>query len=113
MSKMLEYKGYHATVSFDAEDELFIGEVFGLNDTLAFHGRSVDELVASFHSCIENYVQMCAEMGVEPEKEYKGSFNVRIQPELHRRAALAATSMGMTLNQYVTQAIEQYTPKYA
>ena len=27
MSSMLEYKGYHASVEYDAEDNIFVGEV--------------------------------------------------------------------------------------
>ena len=49
---MLEYKGYHAKVSFDEEDGLFVGEVFGINDSLNFHGRSVDALIASFTTAL-------------------------------------------------------------
>ena len=56
---MLEYKGYHATVSFDEEDGLFVGEVFGINDSLNFHGRSINELNVSFHDCIDNYLDIC------------------------------------------------------
>ena len=48
MNSMLEYKGYHASVEFDAEDNLFIGEVFGINDSLNFHGTSVTELKEMF-----------------------------------------------------------------
>ena len=47
---MLEYKGYHATIEFDAEDNIFVGKVFGITDSLNFHGTSVDELETSFHN---------------------------------------------------------------
>ena len=44
MNSMLEYNGYHATVTYDADDNLFVGEVFGISDSLNFHGSSIDEL---------------------------------------------------------------------
>lgn len=103
----MEYKGYHANVEFDTEDMLFIGEVFGINDSLNFHGSTVAELESMFHQSIENYLSMCKEFGKEPDKEFKGSFNVRVSPEIHRRAALEATRQNITLNQYVASAIEQ------
>ena len=53
---MLTYKGYHAKISYDEEDELFVGDVFGINDSLNFHGRSVDELTEAFHNSIDNYL---------------------------------------------------------
>ncbi|WP_310602598.1 type II toxin-antitoxin system HicB family antitoxin [Anaerosporobacter sp.] len=107
MSSMMEYKGYHATVGYDADDKIFIGEVFGIVDSLNFHGSSVDELEEMFHQSIDNYLHLCKECGQEPDKEFKGSFNVRIPSDLHRRIALEATKQSMTLNQYVTKALER------
>ena len=107
MNSMLEYKGYHATIEYDAEDEIFVGEVFGIADILCFHGTSIDELKRMFQQSIENYLVLCQKVGKEPEKEFKGTFNVRITPELHKKAALAAASEKITLNQYVMKAIEK------
>lgn len=107
MASMLEYKGYHATVDFDAEDNLFVGEVFGVSDSLNFHGASVEELQAMFHQSIDNYLSLCQKIGKNPDKEFKGSFNVRIPIELHRQAALAAKRRHLSLNQYVVQAIQK------
>ena len=105
MKNMLEYKGYHAKIEFDKEDMLMVGSVFGIQDVLAFHGTNIQEIVDNFHQSIDNYLEMCAEFGRNPDKEFKGSFNVRIDPELHRQAALEADRSGMTLNQYVEKAI--------
>ena len=99
MKNMLEYKNYHAKIEFDEEDMLFVGEVFGIQDSLNFHGTTIEELVENFHQSIDNYLEMCRELGRKPDKEFKGSFNVRIDQELHRKAAFAADRNGMTLNQ--------------
>ena len=56
MNSMMEYKGYHATVAYDADDGIFIGEVFGITDSLNFHGESVAELETMFHQSIDNYL---------------------------------------------------------
>lgn len=106
MDKMMEYKGYHATVDFDAVEEVFIGEVFGINDTLIFHGKSVNELKKMFIQCIDDYLELCKKSGKEPEREFKGSFNVRVSPELHRNLALNAANEKKTLNQYVAESLE-------
>ena len=106
MAQMMEYKGYHATAEFSVEDKLFVGKVFGTRDSLNFHGTTVDELEQSFHDCIEDYLAMCEFLGCEPDKEYKGAFNVRVTPELHRESALAAESQGISLNQFVSNALE-------
>lgn len=107
MSKMMEYKGYHAQIEYDNEDEIFVGKVFGITDSLNFHGTSVSELEEMFHQSIDNYLEMCAAAGKTPDKEFKGSFNVRISPELHRGIALRAAEEGITLNQFVLNALLQ------
>ena len=107
MSSVMEYNGYHAKVEFDNQDKIFVGTVMGLNDTLAFHGKSVNELEVSFRNCIEDYLDLCREIGKQPEKEFKGAFNIRISPDSYREAAMDAAIDGITLNQFVAEAIDE------
>ena len=106
MSELLQYKGYHGTVTLDAEDGILFGSVIGVQDSLNYHGTSVAEITQSFHDCIDGYLEMCQAIGREPDKEYKGSFNVRISPELHRSIDIAAKKQGISLNQNVQQSLE-------
>lgn len=107
MNSMLEYKGYHATVSYDADDELFVGEVFGVADSLSFHGSSIEQLKQMFANCIDNYLDVCNQVGKEPEKEFKGSFNVIMPSDLHKQIALLAAREKTTLNQYIVNALSK------
>lgn len=107
MNDILEYKGYYGNVQFSAEDETFIGEVIGINDTVIFEGSSVEDLKTSFHSAVEDYLDACQEVGKEPDKTYKGSFNVRISNELHRDAALIAAIKKVSLNELVGYALSE------
>ncbi len=108
MSGMMEYKGYHAKVEYSPEDNAFIGKVFGIADTLVFDGQSIEELQAMFHTSIDDYLELCREIGKGPNREYRGTFNVRIPVELHREAAMEAEAKGISLNQFVTEALRQY-----
>ena len=74
-------------------------------DALNFRGSSVQELTDSFHQSIDNYLAVCAKIGKEPDKEFKGSFNVRLPAEMHRQAALAAAREHISLNQFVQKAL--------
>ena len=105
---MMRYKDYRAVIAYDEEDGIFVGEVFGISDSLNFHGTSVEELQKSFHDCIENYIEECRKLGKKPEKEYTGSFNVRTTPALHEKASLYAAMNGCSLNQVVSLAIEAF-----
>lgn len=57
---------------------------------------------------MDDYLDFCREVGKKPEKEYKGTFNVRINPELHKKLTIAAMINGDTLNTSVEKAIRQY-----
>src|SRR5258706_6757720 len=96
---MLEYNGYFGTVDFSAADRVFYGKVFGINDVVTFEGTTVEELESSFRSQVDDYLQTCKEIGKEPEKMFKGVFNVRIKPELHKKAVFEAGVLGQTLNE--------------
>ncbi len=106
ISSLMECKGYHAKIEFDQEDEIFVGHVLGINDSINFHGKSVRELTKEFDNAISNYLDYCKKAGKEPEKEFKGSFNIRIKPEQHKKIALHAADEGITINQFVSRAID-------
>lgn len=84
----MEYKGYVGSVEFSQEDELFFGKVQGLRTLISYEGSNATELVNDFHDAVDDYLKLCEDEGKEPEKAYKGSFNVRISPELHKRIAI-------------------------
>lgn len=69
----MEYKGYYAKIEYDEDDNLFVGQVLGINDSLNFHGTSVSELQESFHNSIDNYLSLCKQIRKKPEKEFRYS----------------------------------------
>ena len=107
MSNYLQYKGYTGSVEFSEEDAVFHGKVTGIKSLISFEGDSVSSITDDFHSAIDEYLEFCAQNGKQPEKPFKGSFNVRIESDLHRRAAIAASTRGISLNAFVEDAIRQ------
>jgi predicted HicB family RNase H-like nuclease len=57
---------------------------------------------------VEDYLVPCSQQNKNPHKSYKGSFNVRIKPKTHQKAARTATQMGYSLNQLVEKVLDQY-----
>ena len=108
MSNLLEYKGYYGTVEYSAVDKVLFGKLIGINSLVSYEGISVNNLKKDFENAVDDYLEMCSEAGIEPEKAYKGSFNVRISPELHKKLALYSALHGQTLNSTVEEAIVQY-----
>ena len=101
----MEYKSYYAKIEYCAEDEVFFGLIEGINDVISFEGTGIEDLKTAFHEAVEDYLDTCQRYGKKPQKAYKGSFNVRINPELHKKAAMLAVSKGTSLNQFVESAI--------
>jgi len=108
LTNVLEYKGYHARIGMDLKDGILVGSVFGINDSLNFHGETVTETVEMFHQSIDNYLAFCEEVGKEPEKEFSGTFNVRIGSELHRKLAGKAYELDRSLNSLIEEAVAEY-----
>lgn len=102
---VLKYKNFYGSVEYSAADECFYGKIIGTADLVTFEGESVDNLKKAFAEAVEDYIALCKEAGKEPQKSYKGSFNIRISPELHREAAALANKEGISLNALVEKAI--------
>ena len=104
---ILEYKGYRGKVEYDAENFMLHGKVVGIDDLITFEGNS-EHIEDEFHSAVDDYLEFCEEVGKSPEKEYCGSFNIRIKPELHKKLALKARTTNESLNSLVEKAIVVY-----
>ncbi len=107
MKSALEYKGYKAAISFDAEDEIFSGRLAGINDIIGFHAETVQGLKSAFHEAVDGYVAACRQAGKPAEKPYSGKVMFRIAPPVHARAALAAELEGKSLNQWAEEALAE------
>ncbi len=105
MSDLLSYKNYNGTVEYCKEDRCLFGKVIGIKSLLSYEGNSVQELEQDFKNVIDEYLGDCKERDVEPEQPYKGTFNIRISPELHRTIAMYAMEHGKSLNAAVEEAI--------
>ena len=108
MNSTLEYKGYCTRIEFDADAMLLHGKIEGINDLVTFESKESSRIEAEFHAAVDDYLDFCKEVGKEPEKEYRGLFNVRIQPGLHRRLATEAVRKNISMNALVEQAISSY-----
>lgn len=107
MKNLIEYKGYIGSIEFSQEDELFYGKVQGIRALISYEGTNAQELIEDFHEAVDSYLESCQENGKAPEKAYKGSFNIRVSPELHKKIAIYAMEHDITLNNFVEQSIEK------
>ncbi|MEQ1761334.1 MAG: type II toxin-antitoxin system HicB family antitoxin [Vicinamibacterales bacterium] len=105
MINLMSYKGYTASMIFDAEDKIIVGRVQDVDDIISFHGESVSEFESNFHAAIEDYLAASEELGSAPEKPASGKVMLRIAPEVHAAALKAAARSGTSLNKWAESAL--------
>ena len=105
--KNLEYKGYTGSIEYSKEDGQLYGKVLGIKGLISYEGATGQKLEADFIDAIDTYLSDCKLDRVIPEKPFKGSFNVRISPKLHRKAALLAMEEKTSLNNFVAESIRE------
>ena len=112
MNNTLEYRGYVGSVEFSEADGVFFGKVQGIRSLISYEGETAKELVRDFHEAVDDYLALCEAEGTKPEVAYKGGFNVRFSPELHRDAAIYAMTHNQSLNSFVEAAVREKLAEY-
>ncbi|HLC14598.1 MAG TPA: type II toxin-antitoxin system HicB family antitoxin [Thermodesulfovibrionia bacterium] len=104
---MIEYKGYIGVVEFDPEIDEFHGTVINTNDVITFYGSSVAELRIQMQKSVDTYIEFCLQQGKEPENTFSGKLMIQTNPELHRRVALEAARLHVTMDTYIQEILEK------
>lgn len=103
---MLKYKGYEGSVNIDQTNNILYGKIEFINALVNFEADNVEALKTAFHEAVDDYLEFCEEKGIQPEKPFKGSFNIRIGEERHRKTWVAARAQNISLNEYICQALD-------
>jgi predicted HicB family RNase H-like nuclease len=109
MKDMMKYKEYYGSVHYSDEDRVFFGKIEFIRALVSYEGTDVESLRRAFQAAVDDYLDTCKEQGSEPEKPFKGTFNVRIGPELHQRVAVAAAQQGVSLNSFIADVLKRET----
>ena len=105
----MTHKGYTARVEYDERDDIYVGRVLGLRTIISFHGATVGQLRKEFGAAVDDYVADCKAQGVRPEKPASGKILLRLPPEVHGAALVAAQASGKSLNQWATEILQEAT----
>ncbi|MCX7093063.1 MAG: type II toxin-antitoxin system HicB family antitoxin [Methylobacter sp.] len=101
----MTYRGYKARISFDDRDNIFVGRLLGINDIIGFHADNVTDLRSAFEEAVDDYLEACEKIGKSPEKPASGKLMLRVTPEIHAAALVAAKSAGKSLNQWAAEVL--------
>lgn len=99
MTSMLEYKGHQASVEY--EDGRVVIQLRHIDGFISTAVEAASKVEQTFRELMDEYFADCTAKGRAPKKPFKGSFNVRAGPEMHRQISMAAAEDGVSLTQWV------------
>ena len=102
----MSHKGYTARVEYDERNNILVGRILGIRSIISFHAETVAELRTMFEQAVEEYLADCKKEGLQPEKPASGKLLLRVPPEVHGRALVAAQAAGKSLNQWATEVLQ-------
>lgn len=105
MTNTMSYRGYVASMTFDAEDKVIVGRVLDVEDVITFHGESVADFEANFHMVVDDYIAACESLGGVPEKPASGKLMLRVAPDVHAAALKAAARRGISLDKWAEEVL--------
>lgn len=105
MKDLMQYKSYYGSVHFDDEDLIFHGKIEFIRALVSYEATDAKGLKKAFKEAIDDYLATCHSQNIEPETSFKGSLNVRLGPELHRRIAIAAMQHHLTINKFIAETL--------
>ena len=107
MNNTIQYKGYVGSVEFSEEDGIFYGKVMGIRSLISYEGENAHDLIEDFHEAVDDYLEECKTKEKKPEVAFKGSFNIRISPELHKQIYIYAAAHQISINHYIEETLEE------
>lgn len=107
MNNVADINGEKAIITFDPDIQMLRGEFIGLNGGADFYAETVQDLIAEGRKSLAIYLDMCREKNIEPRRKFSGKFNVRLTPDDHAAAVIAAAAAGKSLNEWIVGAIRE------
>lgn len=103
----LTHKGYSAIVTFEADSDVFVGRLAGIDDIITFEADNTKALKSAFIEAVNDYLKHCKTMGKPPKKSYSGKMMLRVSPKIHAQTAEQATLAQMSINEFAEQALKE------
>jgi predicted HicB family RNase H-like nuclease len=107
-STLLFHKGYYGSIEPSLSEGVLRGRALFINQDVTYEALTVSDLQPAFEAAIVNYLKSCEADKRAPERPFRGQFNVRVAPNLHKSAALRARQEKTSLNTIVVNALQHY-----
>jgi predicted HicB family RNase H-like nuclease len=108
MKNFMHYKNYYGSVHFDEDALVFHGKIEFIRASVSYEATDAKGLKKAFRDAVDDYLELCESKKFKPEQPFKGSLNVRLGAELHRKVAIAAATLHVSINKYIADALLQF-----
>lgn len=105
MTSTFKYKGYLGSIETSTEDLCLHGKILFIEDIITYEAETLKALRAAFYEAVEDYIETCKKLNRKPQTTHKGTFNIRIGPELHKKVALHAAIEKISINEFIKEAV--------
>ena len=100
--------GYFTYKLDTADGKVWVAESLSLKGCVG-QGQTIEKAVAELEGnedkWIETAKKLDMEIPMEPTNSYSGKISLRLEPSEHRKAAVRAKIEGISLNQYLSDAV--------
>lgn len=104
----MKYKGFLGSIEFDLTASILHGKILYINDLVDYNADTLPELKIAFEAAVEDYLELCEELGEEPQKSASGTFNVRFEPIMHQQLLQESAIAGISLNLYLKGVVSEH-----
>ena len=111
MKNIMKFGEYEAVISFDPEIEFFRGEFIGLNGGADFYADNIKKLRKEGQISLRVFLDYAKKKGISPKKNFSGQFVLRLKPQVHKKYSSLAKAKNLSLNQVVSQTLEEAIEK--
>jgi predicted HicB family RNase H-like nuclease len=105
MKNIIEINGHKAVISFDPDIGMLRGEFLSLNGGADFYANNIADLKTEGTQSLNVFLEICTEKQIHPFREFSGRFNLRLDPQTHEAAVIAAAANNKSLNEWVSSTI--------
>lgn len=105
---ILKYKDYEGSAELDMVRGVCRGKILFVDDLVTYEASAPADLQREFEAAVDDYLETCVALDKTPNRSFRGMFNVRVAPDIHRAAGLRALADGVSLNDVVVRALDAF-----
>lgn len=103
----MQYLNYYGSMNVDPENNILFGKVEFIRASITYEAKDAAGLKNAFEEAVDEYLDFCHIKKMPPEQPFKGSLNIRIGEERHKKVWVKAQARDQSINEYICDALDE------